>query len=59
MPKCPICCRPLDAPWRRYDATGRVIEGCVARAHDGRLITPSSSADWQRRGRLALGRRRK
>lgn len=52
---CAICGRPTDAPYRRYDATGRVIEGCIAAEHHGRLI--GESARWHNRVAAAHHRR--
>lgn len=44
---CVVCgCLPAYPP-RRWDASGRIIEGCVARAHDNNLY--GASAHWHNR----------
>lgn len=44
---CPTCGRAPGLPYRRYDAAGRVLEGCVDAAHTGHLV--GESARWQGR----------
>lgn len=46
---CPTCCRPAAAPFRVYDARGKVLSGCVDHFHTGHLVTPSESAMWHAR----------
>lgn len=43
---CATCTRPLDAPYRRIVA-GRIAEGCISRAHDGKLY--GESLAWHNR----------
>lgn len=57
-PVCLICGRPYGSPFRTYDAAGRVVHGCVARVHDGHLVTPSESARWQAKGKREFGAQR-
>lgn len=44
---CPTCTRSCSNPYRRHDAHGKVIEGCVDACHTGRLVSPSESNRWQ------------
>jgi hypothetical protein len=48
--RCNTCCRAASAPYRRTDAAGNVIEGCVAKAHDAHADAwhMRPSAVWQR-----------
>lgn len=46
---CPTCCRAAGAPFRRFDASGRVSEGCVDGFHTGALVPLSGSAAWHNR----------
>lgn len=46
---CRICCRPLAAPARQFDARGKVVLGCVAADHDGHLVPLSESLRWHNR----------
>lgn len=55
MAKCPICCKPLDAPYRRLVA-GRIVEGCISTHHEGHLAPNSADARWHEQGRKALAR---
>lgn len=57
-PVCLICGRAYGAPFRRYSPEGRVVHGCVARVHDGHLVTPSESARWQAKGKREFGAQR-
>ena len=41
---CTTCCRPVGAPFRRHDARGKVVEGCVDESHTGRLC--GTSREW-------------
>lgn len=45
---CPICVRIASAPYRRRNAAGRIVEGCVDAFHTGRLVTQADSA-WHDR----------
>jgi hypothetical protein len=45
--KCFTCGRPVDAPYRRHDARGAVIEGCIDSAHSGHLY--GESLRWHMR----------
>jgi hypothetical protein len=47
--RCPICCQPAAAPYRRHDARGVIFEGCVASFHTGHLVPMSESARWHNR----------
>lgn len=46
---CNICGRAPGNPFRVYDERGKVVNGCVAEAHTGHLVTPSESARWHNR----------
>jgi hypothetical protein len=46
---CPTCTRSAGAPFRTYDARGKVVRGCVDAFHTGHLVTPSESARWHHR----------
>lgn len=46
---CPICNRDAPSPARVYDASGKVLHGCVDHFHTGHLMTPSESAMWHAR----------
>jgi hypothetical protein len=46
---CPTCTRPAGAPYRRHDARGIVVEGCVDAHHTAWLVRPSESARWHDR----------
>ena len=46
---CPTCGRAPSAPYRRYDAQGRVTEGCIDATHTGRLVGTSESNRWHMR----------
>jgi len=42
---CTICGRTPDSPYRVFSDNGRtVLNGCVAKIHDGHLIAGTSSA---------------
>jgi len=43
---CPTCGRSAGSPYRRADARGRIVQGCVDKFHTGHLTTPSESARW-------------
>jgi hypothetical protein len=45
---CNICARPVDAPWRHLDATGAIVDGCVAEDHTGPLLSGEDLA-WHLR----------
>lgn len=43
--RCGTCCRPADAPYRRFSAsTGEVTEGCVDAVHEPHMALLSSAA---------------
>lgn len=46
---CCTCGRGAGAPYRRHDASGHVIEGCVDAIHTGMLVTTTESNRWQNR----------
>ena len=37
---CPTCTRQAGAPYRCYDARGKVTEGCVDAHHTGQRVQP-------------------
>ena len=43
---CATCGRDLGAPYRRI-ADGRIVEGCISRAHEGKLY--GESLRWHMR----------
>lgn len=43
---CLICTNALDKPYRVYGADGKVIGGCVSKAHTGHLVPMSESSFW-------------
>ena len=45
--RCNTCMRPLAAPFRRSDASGKITEGCVDAAHTGHLY--GASLTWHNR----------
>lgn len=47
--RCPSCTRAAAAPYRVYDARGKVVNGCIDHFHTGYLQTPSESAKWHNR----------
>jgi len=47
--KCNICGKAPGAPYRVYDARGKVISGCIGDAHTGHIVTPSESSAWHNR----------
>lgn len=57
MKTCRICGKPVNAPYRVYDAHGKVLQGCVAADHDGQLVIPSESARWHNRATAKALRR--
>lgn len=52
---CCLCGRAAANPYRRYDARGKVTEGCVDAFHHGHLI--GESAAWHTRPVAAQLRR--
>jgi len=54
---CPTCTRPAENPYRRWDASGRIIEGCVDAIHTGKLVPISSSNGWHMRKKAIAIRR--
>ena len=46
---CPTCFRAPAAPFRVWDASGKILSGCVDACHTGHLVTPSASASWHAR----------
>jgi len=46
---CNTCCRPSNAPYRRHDIRGNVVEGCVDAVHTGQLIPLTESYRWHNR----------
>jgi hypothetical protein len=54
---CPICIRPGYDPYRVYDKLGKVLQGCVASFHDGRLVQISESNRWHNRPQAKAIRR--
>lgn len=55
--RCPTCAKPAANPYRRQDADGRIIEGCIDATHTGHLVSPSSTQAWHTRP-WAIARRR-
>ncbi len=47
--RCNVCTQPAGAPFRRYDANGTVLYGCIDDFHTGHLVTPSASSYWHNR----------
>jgi len=45
---CPTCTRPANSPYRRYDARGNVIEGCIDAIHSTAHLI-GESARWHNR----------
>lgn len=48
MNKCRTCCRDLDTPYRRHNASGKIIEGCIAEDHNKAVLVGESLA-WHNR----------
>ena len=46
LERCLTCFRDPADPFRSRDETGRILNGCVDAAHDGRLTPISSDATW-------------
>lgn len=46
-PNCTTCGRPVESPYRRSDASGKVIEGCIDDSHTGHLY--GASLAWHMR----------
>lgn len=46
---CTTCTRPVDAPYRVYDRSGKVVAGCIDGCHTGHLIPCSESNRWHNR----------
>lgn len=44
---CVTCGRPVESPYRRHDARGKTIEGCIDESHTGHLY--GSSLEWHNR----------
>ena len=44
---CVTCTRPVESPYRRHDARGHVIEGCIDESHTGHLY--GESLRWHNR----------
>lgn len=38
MDTCRTCGKALTAPYRVYDSTGHVVQGCISADHDGQLV---------------------
>ena len=47
--RCNTCGQPASAPFRRYDARGAILFGCIDDFHTGHLVTPSASSYWHNR----------
>jgi hypothetical protein len=47
--RCNTCGRPASAPFRRHDASGAILYGCIDDFHTGHLVTPSASSFWHNR----------
>jgi hypothetical protein len=47
--RCNTCGQPASAPFRRYDARGAILYGCIDDFHTGHLVTPSASSSWHNR----------
>jgi predicted secreted Zn-dependent protease len=45
--RCNTCGRHVDHPYRRHDAHGKVIEGCIDDSHTGHLY--GESLRWHNR----------
>jgi hypothetical protein len=56
---CQTCFKSAGAPFRVYDVSGRVVEGCVDSFHDGHLIPISESNRWHWRPSAKAIRRSK
>ena len=46
---CPLCGKAAGAPYRVYDAHGKVVNGCVGEFHSGHLVQTSESNRWHNR----------
>lgn len=46
---CPVCCNKPGNPFRAFDKSGRVINGCVDATHTGHLVPISESQRWHMR----------
>ena len=53
---CRTCGKPYGAPFRVYDASGKVKLGCIDECHTGHLVTPSESNWWHNRPTAKLHR---
>jgi hypothetical protein len=47
--RCNTCTQPAGTPFRRYDARGAILYGCIDDFHTGHLVTPSASSFWHNR----------
>jgi hypothetical protein len=47
MSFCPTCTRSYELPYRRQDASGKIVEGCVDKCHTGHLY--GNSLAWHER----------
>lgn len=45
--RCFTCTRPVSSPYRRHDASGRIVEGCIDASHDGNIF--GESLRWHMR----------
>jgi hypothetical protein len=45
--RCNTCGRPVGLPYRRHDARGKIIEGCIDASHTGHIY--GESLRWHNR----------
>ena len=46
---CRICGKDINNPYRVFSTNGKVMAGCVASDHNGKLVGASESAFWHNR----------
>lgn len=54
---CPICTRHASSPYRRYDGTSGITEGCIDACHTRHLVLPSNTGSWHIRKEAVTLRR--
>ncbi len=45
--RCNTCVRPVASPYRRKDASGKIVEGCIDPCHEGHIF--GDSLRWHMR----------
>jgi hypothetical protein len=43
---CRTCTRPVYAPFRRHDASGKIIHGCIDASHEAYMSPSMSTGAW-------------